>query len=240
MKTGGGSDTRAQILRVALESFAARGFHATLVQEIAEQVGVTKAAVLYHFKEKIDILGALAEPLLDALDAAVAAADLLNPAEARSAMLEGLLDVWMAHRYLLRMNLQDLAMTSMPLFHRFRDGMLRANRIVAGSRPTFAARVRAAQAVAMLADPVILFADAPRDELRAQILYNVRKLFDAEELKPVRAGGVVPVRRRGRKSVLDKRMVRAATELQEAGWSADAIASELGVSRATVYRHWKR
>lgn len=86
--------------------------------------------------------------------------------------------MWLSHRYLLRMNLRDLGLTaSKAVFERFRDGMLKANVLVAGPAADLAARVRAAQAIAMLSDPVVLFADAPTDELRATILDGVARLF---------------------------------------------------------------
>lgn len=225
-------ETRSRILQVALQRFAANGYHATSVQQIADDVGITKAAVLYHFKEKIDLLAELAAPLLDALEASVVAAEALeDPAEARWTMITGLLEVLLAHRYLLRMNLQDLALTTGPQFARFREAMLRAILRVAGPEPDFAGQVRASQTVAMLSDPVVLFADQA-DALRPLILANVRKLYSPQELP-----GPAPRSRRGRPPVLDEAMLREAQRLRRAGRSAAEIAAALGVSRATLYRH---
>jgi AcrR family transcriptional regulator len=57
---GGGSaprrDTRAQVQQVALEMFAEQGYEKTSLREIAERLGVTKAALYYHFKSKEDIV----------------------------------------------------------------------------------------------------------------------------------------------------------------------------------------
>jgi AcrR family transcriptional regulator len=57
---GGGSaprrDTRAQVQKVALELFAEQGYEKTSLREIAERLGVTKAALYYHFKSKEDIV----------------------------------------------------------------------------------------------------------------------------------------------------------------------------------------
>jgi AcrR family transcriptional regulator len=243
-------DTRARILRAALDEFAARGYHATSVREIAERVGITKTAVLYHFPGKVDILGALAEPMVNDLDQAMDAAEPLAPAAARWAAIEGLLEVWLTHRYLLRLNLQDLAMAgSGPFFHRFRDGTLRANILVAGPGATFDGRVLAAQAIAMLSDPVILFADAPIEDLRSAILRGVRRLLDGDPLPSSGAGReyaapVAPVdpksptrSRRGRPPVMSQDMVDTARQMYDAGDTADEIAATLGVSRATIYRH---
>ena len=53
------ADTRERILDVALELFTEQGFDGTSLREIAERLGVTKAALYYHFESKDDILLAL-------------------------------------------------------------------------------------------------------------------------------------------------------------------------------------
>jgi len=67
---------RERILDVALELFNEEGYDATSLREIAERLGVTKAALYYHFKSKADILLALhlrlhemGAGILDELDA---------------------------------------------------------------------------------------------------------------------------------------------------------------------------
>lgn len=51
--------TREQIRTLALELFAERGYDGTSLREIAERLGITKAAVYYHFKTKEQILASL-------------------------------------------------------------------------------------------------------------------------------------------------------------------------------------
>ncbi|MGO9856602.1 MAG: TetR/AcrR family transcriptional regulator [Acidimicrobiales bacterium] len=53
------SSTRERILDIALDLFIEQGFDGTSLREIAEQLGVTKAALYYHFESKDDILMAL-------------------------------------------------------------------------------------------------------------------------------------------------------------------------------------
>ncbi|WP_327678241.1 TetR/AcrR family transcriptional regulator [Kitasatospora sp. NBC_00458] len=50
------SDTRARIVAVALELFSEHGYERTSLREIADRLGVTKAALYYHFKTKEDIV----------------------------------------------------------------------------------------------------------------------------------------------------------------------------------------
>lgn len=67
--------TRERILDVALELFNEQGYDKTSLREIADRLGVTKAALYYHFERKEDILlelhlrlHALGADILDRLD----------------------------------------------------------------------------------------------------------------------------------------------------------------------------
>jgi AcrR family transcriptional regulator len=53
----GGSDTRAEIIRIGMRLFVEQGYDKTSLREIAEELGVTKAALYYHFRTKEDIVG---------------------------------------------------------------------------------------------------------------------------------------------------------------------------------------
>ena len=62
---------RDTLVTAALASFTKRGYDATSVADLAATTGMSKAAVSYHFPTKNDLLHALADPLLDALDALI-------------------------------------------------------------------------------------------------------------------------------------------------------------------------
>ena len=57
------TSTRERILDAAADLFVEKGFAATSLREIAERVGVTKAALYYHFTSKDELLSALLQPL---------------------------------------------------------------------------------------------------------------------------------------------------------------------------------
>jgi AcrR family transcriptional regulator len=56
-------DTRRKILAVALELFSAHGYAGASMRDIAEAMGMTKAALYYHFASKEQILEAATEPI---------------------------------------------------------------------------------------------------------------------------------------------------------------------------------
>ncbi|RDI55881.1 TetR/AcrR family transcriptional regulator [Nocardia mexicana] len=62
------TDTRDKIRSVAMELFSAQGYERTSIREIAERLGITKAAVYYHFRAKEDIVVSLADDLRAGVD----------------------------------------------------------------------------------------------------------------------------------------------------------------------------
>ncbi|MET8054116.1 helix-turn-helix domain-containing protein [Streptosporangium sp. NPDC005286] len=66
------ADTRTRIQDVALTLFVEQGYEATSLREIAEALGVTKAALYYHFKNKDDIVASLAEDRVRAVEELIA------------------------------------------------------------------------------------------------------------------------------------------------------------------------
>lgn len=48
--------TRGRILEIARKKFVTKGFHNTSLQEIVEEIGLTRGAFYHHFKNKEDIL----------------------------------------------------------------------------------------------------------------------------------------------------------------------------------------
>ncbi len=72
------AERREQLLQVALETFAAKGFHETSMNEVAEAAGVTKPVLYQHFASKkalynelVDDVGARLENII--FEAAAAA-----------------------------------------------------------------------------------------------------------------------------------------------------------------------
>jgi AcrR family transcriptional regulator len=65
-------DTRSRLRQLALKLFAEQGYEKTSLREIAEQLGVTKAALYYYFKSKEDIVRSLVEDYVAEMDALIA------------------------------------------------------------------------------------------------------------------------------------------------------------------------
>ena len=51
-----GAQTKAEAQRVALNLFIAQGYEATSLRQIADELGINKASLYYHFKNKEEIV----------------------------------------------------------------------------------------------------------------------------------------------------------------------------------------
>jgi AcrR family transcriptional regulator len=64
-RTGNHSQTRQQILRAALKTFAHSGYAAASVQQIVNRAGVSKPALYYYFSDKAGLFQALVDEAHD-------------------------------------------------------------------------------------------------------------------------------------------------------------------------------
>jgi AcrR family transcriptional regulator len=177
-------DTRERIQAVALDLFAEQGYEATSLREIAERLGVTKAALYYHFKSKEDIVHSFTEDYVAELDALLAwgAAQPRSP-QTQAELLTRYGDI-VGHRLgVLRFLEQNRAaldhMLSEPdrkQLHRTQFEALR-NLLVPPDAP-LRDRVRASMAVASVGMGCMLYRDEAADpaELRDIVLEIARDL----------------------------------------------------------------
>lgn len=86
------ANTRLRALGVARELFAENGYAGTSIADIADRLGVSKAAVYYHFHAKGDLLQELIAPIFEQLRSVCAA-----PPDPRT-LVERIVDVLAAHR----------------------------------------------------------------------------------------------------------------------------------------------
>ncbi|GAA3939981.1 hypothetical protein GCM10023085_21830 [Actinomadura viridis] len=230
--------TPRRILDAASTLFAERGFRGTSMQAIAREVGITKAALYYHFESKDDILRHLTLPLLDELEAALAEAEAQDdPETVRRRAIEGYVDVSLRHRRTLVMLIRDMTLlVQAPVADRFKAVLLLAGDLVCGPDGGLEQRVRAAQVVAALGDPIIAFRDVPAARLRRLVLDGAWALLNAPPEGGEPARGRPRGRAGGRPAALSEAEAAQARELYAAGRRADEIAARFGVSRATVYR----
>lgn len=101
-------NTREEILAAAARQFAAAGYKGTSLHDIAVDVGCSKAALLYHFDSKEAILTELCAPAIAELERLLEALERLPVQGARTAAIEGFVDLSMRYRKEIQIIYGDL------------------------------------------------------------------------------------------------------------------------------------
>ena len=163
----GDQRTSRRILQVALELFNERGYEGTPLRDVAERLGITTAALYYHFKSKDHILLNLARPMLESIDALI---ERSRPAahspHARRALLGEYLEVLLEHRELFRLLGRDVgALNRQGIGARMQEQDRRLQALLVGPAAKGRAQVQAAAALGALRHPVIAL---PEKELEAE------------------------------------------------------------------------
>jgi AcrR family transcriptional regulator len=174
---GRARDTKTEIHRAALELFSSQGYEKTSLREIAEQVGITKASLYYHYSSKQDLLRAIIGTFFDDIEALFErTGDLKWSPENELELLGAYLDVIIKHRATGPTLLRDITAV-LAAFGDELDNLIEQSRRfqvwLAGPDPTPSDRVRAAAAVEVVGAVLSAGMDqetVPDEEMRAILL----------------------------------------------------------------------
>ncbi len=174
------ASTRERILDVALELFSDQGYDGTSLREIAERLGVTKAALYYHFASKEDILMALHMRLHEfGKDAMAQLGDEPLTLERWAEILDGLVDQMLVQRKLFLMHERNQA--AMEKMHsegheaEHEDIQNRFRQILGDSRVSLRDRVRMAASFGVIFSGLVLASEAFNDETNAEMGEQLRE-----------------------------------------------------------------
>lgn len=96
------SETSSSALReIALRQFASVGFEGASLQRIADEAGLSKSSVLYHFDSKDALFAAALRPGIAAIRNLVEGANRIDTEAGRAAFLADFIDVLFEHRLAL-------------------------------------------------------------------------------------------------------------------------------------------
>lgn len=145
-----GRDTKAEIHAAALELFSSRGYEKTSLREIAEQVGITKASLYYHYSSKQELLQAIVGTFFDDLNGVFAQVDEPWSPERELEVIGAYLDAVIKHRATGPTLLRDMTAVLAAFGDRLDNLIAESRRFqlwLAGPNPVAADRVLAAAAV---------------------------------------------------------------------------------------------
>lgn len=152
-----------RIAQLALDRFRVSGYVGTSIADLAGALGVSKAAIYYHYRSKDALLHRLIDPLLDAIDACIQ--DYTTPvASARTArqLLGAYLGVLLAHREVVPLVATDVAVLNHPrIGPRLRAQNHQLWTLLTAPDTSVAARLRAEAAVGAIWRPLV--AEPPLD-----------------------------------------------------------------------------
>jgi AcrR family transcriptional regulator len=172
------TDTRSRVQKVALELFAEQGYEKTSLREIAERLGVTKAALYYHFKSKEDIVHSFADDYFAEIDALLEWARQQPPGDGtRRAILDRYVGIVLAGNEVFRFLEQNRASVQAMAagkerFVRFRDRLTGLVDVLTGPQAPLRDRVRATAAVLSVGATCMFYMQEvdDQDKLRAVVL----------------------------------------------------------------------
>ena len=149
----------SRIARLALDRFRVDGFVGTSIADLAGALGVSKAAIYYHYRSKDTLLHRLVDPLLDAIDTCIQDH---QPTRTTQQLLDAYLAVLIAHREVVPLIATDVAVLNHPsIGPRLRAQNQQLRTLLAGPDTSVSARLRAEAALGAIWHPLV--ADPPVD-----------------------------------------------------------------------------
>jgi AcrR family transcriptional regulator len=148
--------TDRRIARLALARFRVGGFVGTSIADLAGALGVSKAAIYYHYRSKDALLHHLIEPLLDAIDTCIQDHTPAASAQTARSLLDAYLTVLLAHREVVPLITTDVAVLNHPsIGPRLHAQNQQLQSLLAAPDPSPSGRLRAAAALGAIWRPLI-------------------------------------------------------------------------------------
>ncbi|MEV8514024.1 helix-turn-helix domain-containing protein [Dactylosporangium sp. NPDC051484] len=250
-----GEDVRAHIQRVALDLFIEDGYDKTSLREIAEKLGVTKAALYYHFPTKDDIVASLIGERIDAVDGLLewAAA---QPRDARMRLefirrYATLHDQFVHEKVIQFFERNQTLINTLPAGKRLREQMMRVFELLTDPEESLAQQLRRAMAIFSIHASWFLLRERPGTleqqraaalEVAVELMGSTDRIDSAPAGSPAAPGTTADspgatrrdetTGRRGEDAVDDRDATRGGDEADgrggdEAGGLEDALVDEL-------------
>jgi len=178
----GYTEPQRRVLAAALDLFAEHGVHGTSLQMIADDIGVTKAAVYHQFRTKEAIVVGAVEIELGRLDGALEAAETADPGpDALESLLHRVIGLAVARRRMVGTLQHDpVIVRLLGELEPFQVFMRRLFSVLLGGGADAGDRVRAAMIASAIGGAVThpLVADLDDDTLRAELVRLSRAFLD--------------------------------------------------------------
>lgn len=160
------AETRSRIQAAALDLFMERGVEKTSLREIAEQLGITKAALYYHFRSRDELVSSLIDPFVAEVETLLAESEAAGDVPVRD-FLTSYFDLFAQHRRLLQLLVRDFsAFAHLGVERKVIGWQVRLRHLVLGPDPSPADEARAVFALGGLQDVAALLPEVSIAEAR--------------------------------------------------------------------------
>jgi AcrR family transcriptional regulator len=150
------TDTKSAILNKAAALFSNKGYVGTSMSDLAEELGLSKAAIYHHFESKVDLLGELMDSTFKELEMLVTETEAIP---AHKIDLHGLLrkfaEITYSHREVIRLVLSELPAEMKARGPKGHHYVIRLQKLLAGQEPTVEGLMRAKAAVVIIATGIL-------------------------------------------------------------------------------------
>jgi AcrR family transcriptional regulator len=160
------TDTKARIQAVARDLFTRRGVQQTSLQDIAQELGITKPALYYHFASREALVESLVQPLVDDMTSFIVERE-EPPIPSARQLLDDYFDLLHRNREVLAMLVRDMStLSALDLTARVFEWRHRLMALMLGPKPTLAAQIRAVVAIGGLSDCAVELVDVPMETIK--------------------------------------------------------------------------
>jgi AcrR family transcriptional regulator len=187
--TGRRGDGRRRLLQAALQLFTQHGVSGTSLQMIADEIGVTKAAVYHQFSSKTDIVLAVVQPALEQIATLVDAAERASgPSTQVEAVLNGLVELVLDnHEFASALQRDPEVIRILDDATAFRTLTNRLDRLIIGPSPSVEAKLTLAMVGGGLMtaglDPTL--SDLDRETARTVMIDTAQRALAPYLAKPM-------------------------------------------------------
>ncbi|GAA0911431.1 TetR/AcrR family transcriptional regulator [Nonomuraea longicatena] len=159
-------DTKTRIQETALRLFLTKGIQRTSLQDIADQLGITKPALYYHFASREVLVRSIVQPLIDDAEDRIAAMESAGNRGARE-ILADYFDFHHRHRHAYLLLVKELAaLAEFGTVDRVFAWRQRVAALLLGAEPPPEQVIRSTVALGGLADCALVHGDVPAADLR--------------------------------------------------------------------------
>lgn len=169
--------TRQAILENAAELFSTKGFAGTSMSDLAENLGLSKAAIYHHFESKESILQNLLESINEDLESLIDELEKLPPSKSSTReILRMFSEFVFSHRKVARLVLSEMPAEMKAQGSQSHECISRLQQLLAGKKATVEKKIRARVAIGIIAAGIVPPTQgklSSEDDVNLELLVNI-------------------------------------------------------------------